>query len=232
MRVSRRWCSQLMFSTRSKQALHIGVLQHTFAASLQYLKGQCHEIFCYWFFSWTSFPQASGYTIRAVSNCFENSRRYLQLKVCHRCQRHRRQMEKTFKQKNCNNFVSTSLGSRVNIYVNFCLQVHFKVSAAWYCCHYLPTVSTTPMANLPPVSLIPVAICNWRHWHRWQICRRYRWHRWQIAAGINITSENGGKNCHRCRWYRWQICHRCRWYRWCTLTREYLHEFSKKFETV
>ncbi len=26
------------------------------------------------------------------------------------------------------------------------------VSAAWYCCHYLPTVSTTPVANLPPVS--------------------------------------------------------------------------------
>ncbi len=70
----------------------------------------------------------------------------------HRCQRHRWQMEKTFKQKNFNNFVWTHLGSRVNIYLNFCLQVHFKVSAAWYCCHYLPPVSTTPMANLPPVS--------------------------------------------------------------------------------
>ncbi len=35
------------------------------------LKGQCHEIFCFWFFSWTSFPQASDYTIRAVSNFFD-----------------------------------------------------------------------------------------------------------------------------------------------------------------
>ncbi len=52
------------------------------------LKGQCHEIFCFWFFSWTSFPQASDFTIRAVSNFCENSRRYSQLKVCHRCQRH------------------------------------------------------------------------------------------------------------------------------------------------
>jgi hypothetical protein len=26
------------------------------------------------------------------------------------------------------------------------------------------------------------------------------------------------------------ICHRCRWHRWCTLSREYLREFSKKFE--
>ncbi len=32
------------------------------------LKGQCHEIFCLWFFSWISFPQAPEYTIRAVSN--------------------------------------------------------------------------------------------------------------------------------------------------------------------
>jgi hypothetical protein len=26
------------------------------------------------------------------------------------------------------------------------------------------------------------------------------------------------------------ICHRCRWHRWCTLSREYLREFSKNFE--
>jgi hypothetical protein len=53
------------------------------------LKGQCHEIFCFWFFSWIIFSRASDYNIRAVSNCFQNSRRYSQLKVCHRCQRHR-----------------------------------------------------------------------------------------------------------------------------------------------
>ncbi len=28
------------------------------------------------------------------------------------------------------------------------------------------------------------------------------------------------------------ICHRCQWHRWCTLTCEYLREFSKKFEMV
>ncbi len=111
------------------------------------------EIFCYWFFSWISFPQVSDYTVRVVSNLFENSRRYSQLKVCHRCQRHRWQMEKTFKQKNFNNFVWTPLGSRVNIYINFCLQVHFKVSAAWYCCRYLPPVSTTPVSLIPVVHL-------------------------------------------------------------------------------
>ncbi len=32
------------------------------------LKGQCHEIFDFCFFSWISFPQAPEYTIRSVSN--------------------------------------------------------------------------------------------------------------------------------------------------------------------
>ncbi len=31
------------------------------------LKGQCHKVFDFWFFSWISFPQAPEYTIRAVS---------------------------------------------------------------------------------------------------------------------------------------------------------------------
>ncbi len=39
--------------------------------------------------------------------------------------------EKILNQKNFNNFVETHLDSRVNIYINFCLQVHFKVSAAY-----------------------------------------------------------------------------------------------------
>ncbi len=39
------------------------------------------------------------------------------------------QMEKIFNQKNFNNFVWSPLGSRGNIYINFCLQVHLQVSA-------------------------------------------------------------------------------------------------------
>ncbi len=129
-------------------------------------------------------------------------------------------MEKIFNQNNFNNFVWSPLGSWGNI------QVHFQVSAAWYCSHYLP-----------PVSLILVAICHRHRWHRRQICRRWPWHRWQI--------------CHRCQQHKgnwWQnlppvslipaanlppgslipaaICHRC------TLTCEYFREFSKKFEMI
>ncbi len=161
---------------------------------LTFLKGQCHEIFDFWFFSSISFPQAYEYTSTAISNFFENSRRYSRLKVHHLCQRHRWQMEKIFKQKNFNNFVWAPLGSRVSIYKHFWLQDHFKVSTAWYCFHYLPPVSTTPVANLPPMSLISVAICHRRRWHWQQICRRYRWHRWQICCRCQQHKGNWWQN--------------------------------------
>jgi hypothetical protein len=32
------------------------------------LNGQRHEIFCFWFFSWIIFPQASNNSIRVFSN--------------------------------------------------------------------------------------------------------------------------------------------------------------------
>ncbi len=69
------------------------------------LKGQCHKIFCFRFFSCIIFPQAPKNNIRIVSNFFQNLLRYSQVKVhlryqwhqnrwccwywwqiCHRCQ--------------------------------------------------------------------------------------------------------------------------------------------------
>ncbi len=113
------WNSCLRFILQVNKYLNI------FLVNNLYLKGQCHEIFCFWFFSLISFPPAPEYCIKTVSNFFENSRRYSQLKVCHRCRWHRWQMEKIFNQKNFNNFVWSPLGSRGNIYINFCLQNHF-----------------------------------------------------------------------------------------------------------
>jgi hypothetical protein len=52
-------------------------------------------------------------------------------------------MKKIFNLKNFNNFVGTPLDSKGYTYIHFCLQVHFKVSAAWYYSHCLPPVSTT-----------------------------------------------------------------------------------------
>ncbi len=56
------------------------------------LKGQCHEISCFRFFSWITFPQAPENNIRVILNFFENSWRYSQVKVHHRCQQHRWQI--------------------------------------------------------------------------------------------------------------------------------------------
>ncbi len=119
------------------------------------IKGQCHEIFCFWFFSWFSFPPAPEYSIKTVSNFFENSRRYSRVKVHHRYQRHRWQIFSPF-------------------------SLALLIPAA-----NLPPVSMIPAANLPPVSTTPVANCHRYQRHRLQICHRYRWHRWQIMAIIS-----------------------------------------------
>jgi hypothetical protein len=34
------------------------------------LKGQCHKIFCFWYFPLISFPPALEYLVRTVSNFF------------------------------------------------------------------------------------------------------------------------------------------------------------------
>jgi hypothetical protein len=59
------------------------------------LKGQCHEIFDFRLSTWISFPQAPDYTIRVVSNFFENSRRYSQLKMHNRYRWNRWQKEQS-----------------------------------------------------------------------------------------------------------------------------------------
>ncbi len=97
-------------------------------------------------------------------------------------------MAKIFKLKRFNYFVWTPSGSRVNIYINFCLQVQFQMSAAWYCTHYFDTGGkfATGINNASE--------------NGGKICHQCCWYWWQI--------------CHRCCCYRWHICHRCRWYRW------------------
>jgi len=139
------------------------------------LKGQCHEIFRFWFFSSISFPPAPEYPIRTVSNFFENSRRYSQVKVhhryqrhrwqiCHRCQRHRRQNCRRY-QRHRRQICHRCQRHRRQILPPVSLVLLIPVAN-------LPPVSTTPAANLPPVSTTPVAICHRYQRHRRQICRR------------------------------------------------------------
>ncbi len=130
-------------------------------------KGIVPRDFRFLVFFMDQFPRSPW--VVAVLNIFENSRRYSQLKVHHRCRWHRWQMKKTYR--------------------------------------YIFAFKFTLMSQQPDIVTI--------------ICQRCHCYRWQIAAGIVDTSETGGK-----------ICRLCHWYQWCTLTCEYLREFSKIFETV
>ncbi len=71
------------YSTEKKwEAANDKFVQYILADFFTILKGQCHEIFCFRFFSWISFPQDP-------EGRFEFFRIFSQ--ICHRCQRHRRQ---------------------------------------------------------------------------------------------------------------------------------------------
>jgi hypothetical protein len=59
-------------------------------------------------------------------------------------------MEKIFNHKKFNYFVWTPLGSRVNYYINFCLQVVDTIGKIATGVNSSP-VSLTPVANLPQV---------------------------------------------------------------------------------
>ncbi len=127
------------------------------------LKGQCHEIFCFWFFHESVSPPAPEYPIRTVSNFFENSQRYSQVKVHHRYQRHQWQIKGT---------ISGCWDLRVNLKAKVYLWVN---STSQRCPNkIIKTFMIEDFFHLPPVL---------RH-------------------------------------------------RWCTLSCEYLREFSKKFETA
>ncbi len=173
-------------------------------------------MFCFWFFSWISFPPAPEYFIKTVSNFFENSRRYSQLKLCHRCQRQRWQMEKIFNQKNFKNFVWSPLGSIGNIHINFCLQIHlFCRRCRWYRLQFATGVVETSgkfaAGNVDTGGKFATVVNNTRGTGG-KICRRLI-----LVANLLPVSLIPAAICHRCRW---------------TLTCEYLLEFSKKFEMI
>ncbi len=152
-----------------------------------------------------------------VANCRRYQRHRRQ--ICHRYQRHRRQILPP---------VSLVLLTPVA---------------------NLPPVSTIPAANLRPVSTTPVANYHRYQRHRRQICRRCRWHQWQILEQYQAADTLKWSWRQKCIYMLtllpkgaetkllkffclkiFSICRRCRWHQWCTLSREYLRKFSKKFE--
>ena len=113
------------------------------------LKGVWHEIFDLSFFSWISVPQAPKYSIGAVFNFFENSRRHLRIQGYHRCQRHRRKAvqrcqrhrRKIYRRcQHCHGF--SVIAGVVDTGDKFIVDTGDQLSA----------VTTTPAINLLPVT--------------------------------------------------------------------------------
>ncbi len=205
------------------------------------LKRQCHEIFCFRFFSWIAFPLAPDNNFRIISNFFENSQRYSQVKVHHRCQRNWWQICHQCQWHRWQ--IATSIndtGRKFATGINdtggkFCHQFPL-------CCLHL--VSTIPAANLPPVSTTPVANCHRYQRHRRHICHRCHWHRWRADTWkwtwrqkfiymFPLLPKGGQTKLLKFFWLKiFSICHWCQRHWWQTLSCEYLREFSKKFKTV
>ncbi len=193
------------------------------------IKGTVSRDFLLQVFFMNHLPQAPENNIRIISIFFENSRRYSQVKVHHRCQRH-----------------GGKFATNVNDTGGKLPPVSTTPAANL---PPVPLVLLTPVANLPLVSTTPVANCHryQRHWR--QIRHRCRWHRWQIMGTIsgcrhlkvnlkaeiyryvNLLPKGSQTKLLKVFWLKiFSICHRCRRHRWCTLSRENLCEFSKKFE--
>ncbi len=164
-----------------------------------------------------------------VSNFFENSRRYSQVKVHRRCQRHRWQICRRYQRHRrqiCNRY------QRHRQQICHRYQRHRQILPP------VPLVLLTPVANLPPVSTIPAANCHRYQRHRRHIMRtisgcRYLKVNLKAKIYIYVTLLLKGAQTKLLKFFSLKIffiCHRCRWHRWCTLSREYLREFSKKFE--
>ncbi len=129
-------------------------ISYPLAQTLHGLKGQCHEIFFrLQVFYMDQFPPSSWFYHKRRSHFFENSRRYSQIKVHHRCQWHWWQMEKSSIRKvfiiSIGHFWVPELAYKINFSIKFIL-------------------------NCQQSDIVPI-VCQQCRWHRWQICHQCRW---------------------------------------------------------
>ncbi len=171
-----------------------------------HLKGQCHEIFCFWFFSSSVSPQPQSIPLGPFRIFSKICRDILSSRLTTSVVDTGGKWKKSLIRK----ILIILLG---HLWI---VELTYMYIFAFTCVNdtggkfaagvidtggNLPTVLLTPAANLLAASIVDTG--------------------GNFATDINNTSETGGK-----------ICQRCRWYRWSTLSCEYLREFSKKFETA
>ncbi len=141
----------------------------------RFLKGTVSRDFLLLVF-FISFPPAPEYPIRTVSNFFENSRRYSQLKVDTGVADTGSKWEKSSIRK----ILIILLGHLWIVELTYIYIFAFKFTL-----RYL-------QPNINPI------VCHRCHWHRWKICRRCRWDRWQFATSVVDTDgKYWWQICHR-----------------------------------
>ncbi len=118
------------------------------------LKGQCHEIFCFRFFSWITFSEAPENNIRIISNFFENSRRFSQVKP------------------RCTTGVNDTGGKLPMVSTTPVANFRWYRRHRWQIATGINDTSGKFCHQFP--------LCCW---HRWQICYRCQQYRRQIDAG-------------------------------------------------
>ncbi len=158
-------------STRVSDGFHVYCFR-------KQLKGQCREIFNCWFFSWISFPQAPEYTIRAVSNFFEHSLRYLQ----HKCT--------TSVIDTSGKWKKSSIIKVLIILFGHLLEVELTY-------RYIFATGVVDSSGKFATGINNISETGGK------ICRWCRWHRWQIVIGVIDTDGKFAAS-----WHWWQICHR------------------------
>ncbi len=139
--------------------------------------------FCLFWSKWFSFSFIlfiSIYTITAISNFFRKFAEIFSAQGAPRVIDTGGNWKESSSRKIVIIFF-TPLGSRVNIYINFCLQVHLVV----WSLKLFPLFAT----GVNNTSRTGGKICRQCRWYRWQICRWCRWYRRQF--------------CHWCHWHRW-----------------------------
>ncbi len=193
-----------------------------------YLKGQCHEIFCFRFFSWIIFPQAPDFNIRIILNFFENSRRYSQVKVHYRCQRHRWQIAAGI----------NDTGGKFRHQFPLCCwhrwQICHQCQQIFRWCQRRRWQIAIGINNTGGKFATGVIDAGGKYWEQYQAADTWKWTwRQKFIYKFPLLPKGDQTKLLKFYWLKiFSICHRCRWHRWQILSCEYLREFSKKFEMV
>ncbi len=150
------------------------------------LKGQCHEIFCFWFFYESDSPHPQIIPLGPF-RIFSKIRGDIRKSWCTTGINDTGGKFATGVNDTGGNIAAgiNDTGGICHRYQRHRRQILPPVSLVLLIpVANLPPVSTIPVANLPPVSTTPVAICHRYQRHRRQICHRCQWHRWQIIGAI------------------------------------------------